>query len=74
MSLQINRDKIITNMCYTWRHDFGITREEHDCPFDFSGVSTGMTVREKEKLWHQMAQVFDNDIAPILNKLQIELI
>lgn len=74
MSLQVNRAKIITNMCYTWRHDYGITKEETDCPFDFSGMSSGMTIREKEQLWHQMSQVFDTDIAPIFEKLKIEII
>lgn len=72
--LQINRSKIITNMCYTWRHDFGLTREDTDCPFDFHGLSSGMTVREREKLWHDMSKVFDNDIAPTFKQLNIEII
>lgn len=72
--LQINRSKFITNMCYTWRHDYGLTRDENDCPFDFQGLSSGMTTREKEQLWHNMAQVFDHDIAPVFKQLNVELV
>lgn len=45
-----NRETIISNMCYTWRHDFGLLDPE-----------------DKTVLWNGMAQVFDNDIAPLLN-------
>ena len=56
------RDLIITNMCYTYRHDYGL---EKDIGNGFiSELSAGMTQPEREALWNQMAQVFDNDIAP----------
>jgi hypothetical protein len=59
------RDQIITNMCHTWRHDYGITK---DWPRDESSytsiLTAGMTKAERESLWQQMAQIFDNDIAP----------
>ena len=51
------RDEIITNMCYTWRHDFGLNKVEES-------LSSGMTDAERKFLWAQMAQLFDNDIAP----------
>jgi hypothetical protein len=44
-------------MCYTWRHDFGLPADP-----DFPGM--GMTESDREFLWRQMAQIFDNDIAP----------
>ena len=64
-----NRNEIITSMCYTWRHDYGIVKDPNykDRPgmTDFIDViSSGMYQQEREQLWKQMAQIFDNDIAP----------
>jgi hypothetical protein len=56
------REQIITSMCYTWRHDFGLKKEEHDGPGGY--VSVGLSDEERKLLWRQMAQLFDNDIAP----------
>jgi hypothetical protein len=53
------REDIITSMCYTWRHDYGFTKEADAYP-----LSSGMTREEQQFLWRQMAQIFDNDIAP----------
>jgi hypothetical protein len=61
------RDQIITNMCYTWRHDYGIVKDsEHkNLNSEFiDSISSGMYQWEREHLWKQMAQIFDNDIAP----------
>ena len=55
------REQIITSMCYTWRHDYGLERIENDSP-----ITAGMTKNEREQLWRQMAQIFDNDIAPYM--------
>jgi hypothetical protein len=55
------REQIITNMCYTYRHDYGLTISEDERMYT---LNSGMTNREKESLWKQMAQIFDNDIAP----------
>ena len=56
------REQIITNMCFTWRHDYGLDKPEGD---NFaSKLSSGMTKAERESLRRQMAQIFDNDIAP----------
>jgi hypothetical protein len=59
----MTREEIITSMCYTWRHDFGLTKNEDPGGYTFPGAS-GMTVKDREHLWNQMAQIFDNDIAP----------
>ena len=56
------RNEIITAMCYTWRHDYGLTRQEHESGGGL--VTAGLTVIEREFLWKQMSQIFDNDIAP----------
>ena len=57
------REQIITSMCYTWRHDYGLTKHEDPGGYNFPGIA-GMTENERQSLWRQMAQIFDNDIAP----------
>jgi hypothetical protein len=56
------RDEIITAMCLTWRHDYGLERREHDGPGGM--ITMGLTEQLRQSLWNQMAQIFDNDIAP----------
>ena len=59
-----SREQIITSMCYTFRHDYGL---EKDIGNGFiSAISCGMTQEEREFLWKQMAQIFDNDILPYM--------
>jgi hypothetical protein len=63
------REQIITSMCMTYRHDYGLIKDP-----DYKGrpgmtdfidsISAGMYQRERESLYCQMAQIFDNDIAP----------
>ena len=56
------REQIITSMCYTYRHDYGLDKPEGD---NFANkLSSGMTQTQRESLWRQMAQIFDNDILP----------
>lgn len=56
------REQIITSMCMTFRHDYGLEKSEGD---NFSSkLSSGTTQVEREFLWKQMSQIFDNDIAP----------
>ena len=56
------REEIITAMCYTIRHDYGLGRPV-DSPFP---LPSGLTDRERTALWNQMAQVYDNNIAPYM--------
>ena len=56
------REEIITSMCYTWRHDYGLQRMEHDGPGGL--ITAGLTDEQRKALWNQMAQIFDNDISP----------
>jgi hypothetical protein len=58
-----SREQIITSMCYTWRHDYGLTKHEDPGGYGFPGTA-GITETERKFLWRQMAQIFDNDIAP----------
>lgn len=58
------REEVITSMCYTMRHDYGLDK---DIGNGFiSELSAGMTKDERESLWRQMAQIFDNDILPYM--------
>lgn len=67
----LTREGIITNMCYTWNHSFGAPFQSWQDVFGSEfvtppGISagTGMSPEERECLWKQMAQIYDNDIAP----------
>lgn len=63
----VTREQIITSMCYTARHDYGIVKDpEHkNLRSEFvDSLSSGMHQREREQLWQEMAQIFDNSIAP----------
>jgi len=53
------REEIITSMCYTYRHDYGLDKHPDDAAF-----VAGMTVSQRTALWKQMAQIFDNNIWP----------
>jgi hypothetical protein len=56
------REQIITSMCYTIRHDYGLDR-----PVDsIFPLESGLTDRERLALWNQMAQIFDNNITPYM--------
>jgi hypothetical protein len=58
------REEIINNMCMTFRHDYGLEISEDDRMYT---LMSGMTKREREELFNTMAQIFDNDIAPLLD-------
>lgn len=53
------REEIITSMCYTYRHDYGLDRHPDDADF-----VAGMTGSQRKELWNKMAQIFDNNIWP----------
>ncbi len=67
------REQIITDMCFTIRHDYGIIKPEpeHNAAegiFDIANLlNSGMTDTERTALWNQMAQVFDHCIAPYVH-------
>ena len=55
---------LIDRMCMTWRHDFGLVREEGR-----DSLSGGMTERERESLRGCMRQLWDHDIRPYVERL-----
>lgn len=62
----MTREEIITNMCFTWRHDYGLVKDWPDESSYAAKLTAGMTQQEREFLYNQMAQLFDNDIAPYM--------
>lgn len=56
-----NRHDIITSMCYTSRHDYGLVKLD-----DEISISSGMTEKERKFLYDEMAQLYDNCIAPYM--------
>lgn len=57
------REEIITSMCYTYRHDYGLTISEDDRMYT---LSSGVTEQERKAIWNTMAQIYDNDIVPFM--------
>ena len=48
-------------MCYTYRHDYGLDKDPNGPPW-----LSGMTPDEREGLYKTMAQIYDNDIVPVM--------
>lgn len=61
----MTREEIISNMCRTWRHDYDLPQT----PVfpEVPDITVGMNQEDREFLWKQMAQIFDNDIAPYMD-------
>jgi hypothetical protein len=57
------REQIISSMCFTYRHDYGLAKS----PGVSGMISSGMTEEQRKSLYNQMAQIFDNDIAPYVD-------
>lgn len=57
----MTREQIITSMCYTYRHDYGLTISEDDKMYT---LNSGVTELERKGIWNTMAQIFDNNVAP----------
>jgi len=66
------REEIITSMCYTMRHDYGLIKpepqhNEAEGIFDIMNVlESGMTEKERRFLWNEMARLFDYNIKPYM--------
>ena len=60
-----SKEEIIIDMCYTYRHDFGLNKD----PSDPSWVS-GMTQAERDGLYKTMEQLYEHHILPLVNQYQ----
>jgi hypothetical protein len=53
------REQIITEMCYTYRHDYGLRKLPNDPPW-----TAGMTEQDAKMLYKTMEQIYTNNIEP----------
>lgn len=58
------REEIITSMCYTYRHDYGLDKAKADPTW-----IAGMTSDDRLHLREIMSQIYDNNIAPFVETL-----
>jgi hypothetical protein len=65
----IDKYKIITDMCYTMRHDYGLDKHPDDLGFAFS-ISSGMTDDERRALFRQMEQLYNHHIQPLVDMIE----
>lgn len=60
-----DKQKIIYDMCMTYRHDYGL-RKEHGDP----SWTAGMTEQDSIMLYKTMEQIYDNNIEPLLKEFE----
>ena len=56
-----SKEEIIHDMCMTYRHDYGLRKNDNDPPW-----TAGMTEYDAKQLYKVMEQIYNNDIEPIL--------
>ncbi len=57
-----SKEEIVNSMCYTYRHDYGLRKLPSDPPW-----TAGMTEDDAKMLYKTMEQIYDNDIAPVID-------
>lgn len=57
------KHKIVTDMCFTFRHDYGLHRCETEV------LTCGMTEQERSALYNRMSQLYDHHIAHLVEAL-----
>jgi hypothetical protein len=56
-----NKEQIITDMCYTYRHDYGLDKDPNSPSW-----CAGMTPDERKGLYNTMLQIYENNIEPLI--------
>jgi hypothetical protein len=59
------KEQIINDMCYTYRHDYGLRKDPSEPPW-----TAGMTEQDAKMLYKTMEQIYNNNIEPHLKELQ----
>ena len=62
----MTREQTITNMCLAFRPDFAFAISEDERMYT---LTPGMTERERAELFTSMANVFDNNFAVSLTRM-----
>ena len=52
-----NKEEIITDMCYTYRSDYGLDKDPNSPSW-----CAGLTPEERMGLYNTMSQIFENNI------------
>lgn len=63
----MNKEEIITKMCMTYRHDYGLRKEPNEPSW-----TSGMTEEDAKMLYKTMEQIYNNDIAPIIEQQKVK--
>jgi hypothetical protein len=58
-----NKHEIINDMCMTYRHDYGLRKEQGDPSW-----TAGMTEDDAKMLYITMEQIYNNNIEPLLKE------
>lgn len=58
-----SKEEVIHDMCMTYRHDYGLRKLPTDPPW-----TAGMTEEDAKMLYKVMEQIYNNDIAPLVQE------
>ena len=56
-----SKEEIINSMCLSYRHDYGLRKDKSEPSW-----TIGMTEEDAIMLYNTMEQIYNNDIAPII--------
>ena len=59
----MTKEEIINNMCLTYRHDYGLRKNENDPPW-----TSGMTEQDAIMLYRTMEQIYNHNIEQLLKE------
>jgi len=62
-----SKEEIVNSMCLSYRHDYGIRKESTD-----PNWTSGMTEEDAKMLYKTMEQIYNNNIAPILEQQKVK--
>jgi len=54
-----SKEEIITDMCYTYRHDYGLDKDPSSPSW-----CAGMTPEERTGLYKTMTKIYENNVEP----------
>ena len=57
-----NKEQIIHDMCMTYRHDYGLRKNDNE-----PNWTAGMTEQDAKMLYKTMEQIYTNNIEPIID-------
>jgi hypothetical protein len=64
----MDREQLITDMCLTFRHDYGLRISEDERMYS---LNSGMTELERQGLFSTMSQVFEHHFATPLEEYRM---